>query len=70
MDALAIAPFFASMDLARSGEVVVSESTDSDILSRTTQMVNENLEDGNFVATSVVTISFMNVTSTKAKVRA
>ncbi|KAI1729936.1 nidogen-like domain-containing protein [Ditylenchus destructor] len=69
MEILGIAPFFAPIDLNGGGEVTVTETTDSDVLTRATQVVNDNLGTGetNFRATSVVTISFMNVTTPKAK---
>lgn len=63
MDVLGIAPFFAPIDITQRGEVTISESTDSDVLTRATQLVNENLAVERFTATSVVTVSWMNVTA-------
>uniref|UniRef100_A0A915E034 Uncharacterized protein n=1 Tax=Ditylenchus dipsaci TaxID=166011 RepID=A0A915E034_9BILA len=71
MEMLGIAPFFAPIDLTSgNGEVVVSETTDSDVLTRATQLINEHMQPGgepNFRATSVLIISFMNVTTAKSK---
>lgn len=63
MDVLGIAPFFANTDLSRHGEVIVSESTKGDILAKANQVINDNLESGDFTATSVVIVSYMNVSA-------
>uniref|UniRef100_A0A915ALI5 Uncharacterized protein n=1 Tax=Parascaris univalens TaxID=6257 RepID=A0A915ALI5_PARUN len=58
-----IAPFFAPIDLSKGGQVFVDETTDSDVLTRATQTVLDNFQDNSFMATSVVTITFVNVTT-------
>lgn len=83
MEVLGIAPFFAAIDIEQGGEISVSETTgkrffkklfekmvflDSDVLTRATKTVNENLERPNFVATSVVIITFKNVTTARNEV--
>lgn len=71
MELLGLAPFFAPIDLSKdSGEVTVQESKDSEILNRASLLINENLGSGDnlFRATNVLTISFINVTSSKSLV--
>lgn len=68
MNVLGIAPFFANIDLSRNGEVTVSESTTPEVLARANQVVNDNLESGDFTATNVVIVSFMNVSAANEKV--
>uniref|UniRef100_A0A914UMS4 Uncharacterized protein n=1 Tax=Plectus sambesii TaxID=2011161 RepID=A0A914UMS4_9BILA len=57
------APFFAAIDVLRGGEVSVDETTASDVLTRATQTVTDNYYDPSFVAKSVVTITYINVTN-------
>jgi hypothetical protein len=68
MDVVGIAPFFASIDLSRNGEVTVAESTTPELLARANQVVNDNLESRDFIATSVVIVSYMNVSAPNEKV--
>lgn len=63
MDTLGIAPFFANTDLSRGGEVTVSESTRGELLGRANQLINDNLASGDFTATSVVIVSYMNISA-------
>lgn len=67
MDVVGIAPFFADIDFTRNGEVTVSESTAPEVLLRANQVINENLEQGDFSATSVVIVSYMNVSAPNEK---
>ncbi|KAK0417416.1 hypothetical protein QR680_012996 [Steinernema hermaphroditum] len=63
VEALGVAPFFAPIDISRGGQVTVAETTDSDVLTRATAAIVENGDDATFVATSVVVVTFINVTT-------
>uniref|UniRef100_A0A183UWS7 EGF-like domain-containing protein n=1 Tax=Toxocara canis TaxID=6265 RepID=A0A183UWS7_TOXCA len=61
-----VAPFFAPIDLSKGGQVFVDENTGifySNVLTRATQTITDNFPDSSFVATSVITVTFVNVTS-------
>uniref|UniRef100_A0A1I8ASX4 Nidogen n=1 Tax=Steinernema glaseri TaxID=37863 RepID=A0A1I8ASX4_9BILA len=67
MEAQGVAPFFAPIDLSRGGQVTVSETTDSDVLTRATAAIVENGDDATFVATSVVIVTYLNVSTSRQR---
>ena len=68
MNVLGIAPFFGPIDLSRGGEVTIGEATDSDVLTRASQQINENLEQPSFTATNLVTVTYMNVSTANSRI--
>uniref|UniRef100_A0AC35EUW9 Uncharacterized protein n=1 Tax=Panagrolaimus sp. PS1159 TaxID=55785 RepID=A0AC35EUW9_9BILA len=67
MNILGVAPFFGPIDLTKSGEVTVGETSNSDALARAAQQINENLEQPNFIATNLVIVTYMNVSTSHSR---
>ncbi|KAI6188477.1 EGF-like domain-containing protein [Aphelenchoides besseyi] len=67
MNVHGIAPFFAAVDLSRHGEVTISETTDASTLERAAQVINDNLDNRDFVANSVVIVTYTNVSAPNEK---
>ena len=63
MHIVGFAPYFGRMNTARGGAVYVAESTDSDVLTRATQTIGENYNEPGFVAKTVVSVTYVNVST-------
>ncbi|CAI5445531.1 unnamed protein product [Caenorhabditis angaria] len=62
-DYVGIAPFFAPIDISKSGTVSVEEVDDPNVLQKVTRTIAENYNDPSFEAKSALIITFSNVTS-------
>uniref|UniRef100_A0A914XZ45 Uncharacterized protein n=1 Tax=Panagrolaimus superbus TaxID=310955 RepID=A0A914XZ45_9BILA len=67
MNILGVAPFFGPIDLTRSGQVTIGDKTSPDVLERAAQQINENLEQPNFIATYIVTLTYSNVSTAHSR---
>uniref|UniRef100_A0AAF5DBW1 EGF-like domain-containing protein n=1 Tax=Strongyloides stercoralis TaxID=6248 RepID=A0AAF5DBW1_STRER len=59
-----IAPFYAPIDLSKSGRVTISETNDPSLLKRATRTVADNIPNNeSFMATSLFIVTYRDVTS-------
>uniref|UniRef100_A0A0K0FXV9 Epidermal growth factor-like domain-containing protein n=1 Tax=Strongyloides venezuelensis TaxID=75913 RepID=A0A0K0FXV9_STRVS len=65
MNSQLIAPFYAPIDISKSGRITISETNDSGLLQRATRTVADNIPSNEgFMATSLFIVTYRDVTST------
>lgn len=59
-----IAPFYAPIDLSKSGRITISETNDPQLLQRSTRTVSDNIPSNeSFMATNLLIVTYHDVTS-------